>query len=354
MGKHMEVACAACHVRGDFKTTLAFDKCMDCHKPDPHGGQFAKRSDRGECASCHSLDGFKPSTFGIKEHAATAYSLEGGHAKLQCGQCHIPQGKETRYKIKFDRCMDCHTDDHQGQFAGAPYLNRCEQCHTLQGYRPSTFNLARHKQSRFVLTGGHIATPCNDCHKPASAAKTSVVYRFENQSCVACNSDPHLGQFNERMRQGGANRSEGCETCHSTSTWRDLSHFDHGDTSFALLGAHRAIGCIDCHKPPNLETKLTNVNFRSVPKECEGCHEDVHGGQFMNPERNTRCNQCHNSNRWKPSEFDHDRRTQFPLEGVHRNVRCADCHKLFRTVSQKTVLFYKPTPKECAACHAPK
>jgi hypothetical protein len=354
VGRHLEVACTLCHVRGDFSKPLAFEKCMDCHKPDPHGGQFANRSDRGECASCHTLDGFKPSTFGLKEHAETAYPLEGGHAKLQCGQCHVPKGKETLYKIKFDQCMDCHMDDHQGQFSGAPYLNRCEQCHTLQGYRPSTFTLARHQQTRFVLTGGHVATPCNECHKPAPNPDTSVVYRFENRSCTICHSDPHRGQFNERMRHADAHRIGGCEACHSTASWRDVARFDHADTEFPLIGAHRATSCIDCHKPPNLETKLTNVDFRTAPKECESCHEDIHGGQFANPQRNTLCNQCHNSNRWKPSDFDHDRRTDFPLEGVHRDVRCADCHKLTRTVNQKIVLFYKPTPKECAACHGPK
>jgi hypothetical protein len=32
-------------------------------------------------------------------------------------------------------------------------------------------------------------------------------------------------------------------------------------------------------------------------------------------------------------------------------VRCARCHTLMKSVEGKDVLFYKPTPKECAACH---
>src|ERR1035438_6657003 len=130
---------------------------MDCHKPDPHNGQFAKRPDGGECASCHNVKGWKPSTFTVKEHAATAYPLMGGHARLECAQCHIPKGKDTLYKIKFQLCTDCHSDRHAGQFASAPYLNQCYKCHTLDAYRPSTFSLARHKQTRFLLTGGHVA-----------------------------------------------------------------------------------------------------------------------------------------------------------------------------------------------------
>ncbi len=48
----------------------------------------------------------------------------------------------------------------------------------------------------------------------------------------------------------------GCEACHTTKSWKELSGFDHSKTKFPLLGAHRATACIDCHKPPNLETKL--------------------------------------------------------------------------------------------------
>jgi len=65
----------------------------------------------------------------------------------------------------------------------------------------------------------------------------------------------------------------------------------------------------------------------------------------------TPCAECHNSNRWKASLFDHNRRTAFSLQGVHANVKCADCHKLKREVEGKPVLIYKPTPKECVDCH---
>jgi hypothetical protein len=142
----------------------------------------------------------------------------------------------------------------------------------------------------------------------------------------------------------------GCEVCHSTKSWREVSGFDHSKTKFPLLGAHRATACIDCHKPPNLETKLNNVDFKAAPTLCEDCHEDVHGKQFAKGET-TPCAECHNSMKWKPSLFDHDKRTVFPLRGAHQNVKCGDCHKLFKDVEAKKVLFYKPTPKECVACH---
>jgi hypothetical protein len=357
LGKHATVDCALCHAGGDFKKPLVFAKCMDCHKPDPHSSQFAKRPEGVECVSCHTVEGFKPSTFTVKDHAATAYPLEGGHATLQCGQCHIPKGKDTLFKMKFQRCMDCHSDDHGGQFAAAPYFNNCERCHTLVGYKPSTFTLARHKETHFVLTGGHIAVPCGDCHKEPEHSdappKPVVFYHWNTLTCATCHEDPHKGQFTKRMQQIHADGSStGCEACHSTKAWNELSRFDHSKTSFPLLGTHRATACIDCHKPPNMGTKLISVDFTAAPAKCDDCHVDIHGKQFAKGGV-TSCADCHSSMKWKPSLFDHDKRTSFVLQGQHKNVRCDGCHKQIRVVEDKKVLFYKPTPKACEACHGP-
>jgi hypothetical protein len=357
MGKHQTVECVACHQKGDFKKELAFAKCTDCHKDD-HNGQFAKRQPNGiECSSCHTVDGWKPSLFDVKAHTKTDYPLIDGHAKLQCNQCHIPKGKETIFKIvKFKRCTDCHQDRHDNQFAGKPYENQCEQCHNLKGYSPSTFTIAQHKKTKFELTGGHLAVPCGDCHKLADKdqPKSQIPYRFQDLSCPTCHKDPHNGQFQDRMVKVAANgKPAGCEACHTTKSWRELDHFDHSATSFPLVGAHRAVACIDCHKPPNLETKMTNVDFKKAPQKCEECHEDIHGGQFTKffANKATQCGDCHNSSKWKPSTFDHDKRTTFALEGEHRNVACAGCHKLFKDIDGKQVLVYAPTPKACADCH---
>ncbi|MGA8153584.1 MAG: hypothetical protein WB952_21715 [Terriglobales bacterium] len=353
LGKHAAVDCVRCHANGDFKKPVVFAKCMDCHNDDPHHGQFSKRTDGGECAACHTVDGWKPSTFTVKEHALSAYPLQGGHARLQCAQCHIPRGKETVFKVKFQRCADCHGDRHAGQFASAPYFNACDRCHNLEGYKPSTFSLARHKETRFLLTDGHIAVPCGDCHKESAdfAPKPAVIYHWQDLTCTSCHEDPHKGQFKQRMQAVRANgTAAGCEACHSTKSWKELSGFDHSKTSFPLVGSHRATACIDCHKPPNMETQLMHVDFRAAPTKCEDCHEDVHGRQFAKGQT-TPCGECHNSAKWKPSLFDHDTRTAFPLQGVHKDVRCEACHKLIRTVAARQVLFYKPTPRECAACH---
>ncbi len=367
LGKHAEVRCEACHKGADFNQPLAFNRCLDCHA-DPHHGQFVARRDGGDCASCHTVDGFKPSTFGVREHAATSYPLEGKHLDVPCAKCHIPAVAtavvgvstvtvvNTVYKIPRTACVDCHADVHRGQFAGPPDNNQCETCHTVHGFVPSSFTLARHNTTRFPLTGGHVATPCGECHEARKppGSNLPVPYHFANLSCHECHEDPHHNEFAARMQQPGPQgKPLGCEACHSTASWTEPLEFDHATTAFPLLGAHRAVACMSCHKPPNLEVTMKNVVFNAAPKACHGCHEDPHAGQFAKAGVNLECSSCHGVERWKPSQFDHDKRTDFALKGAHANVPCAGCHKNVRTVNSKPVLFYKPTPKACDACHGP-
>jgi len=352
LGKHKTVACEDCHRRGDFKVQMPFADCMDCHK-DYHGGQFLKRAGGAECAVCHTVDGFKPSTFTVKDHEATKYPLEGRHVQVACDKCHLPKGEATVFKITQIQCKDCHEDIHKGQFASLPHQNRCESCHDLRGFKPARLALARHNETRFPLQGAHIAVLCAECHKPVpTGSPTPVKYRFDDRSCTACHLDPHKGQFREQMaakRADGA--TAGCEACHTTVKWKELNRFDHSKTDFPLLGAHRGVACGDCHRPPALETNLKNVDFRAAPKQCFACHKDPHAGQFAARRDAADCSGCHDSARWKPSKFDHDKRTPFSLEGAHRKVACNDCHKLRREIEGLSVIFYKPTPGECQACH---
>jgi Cytochrome c7 and related cytochrome c len=350
VGKHQEVACEACHHNGDFKAPVAHNACTDCHKPDPHNGQFLARSDGGRCDSCHSLDGFKPAKFTVADHSKTDYPLRGKHADVACAKCHVPAGRATVFRIKTSQCLDCHQDVHHNQFAGSPYFNRCERCHNENTFHNTPFDIVRHQQTRFALTGGHVAVACIDCHKAPQGERTAV-FHFNDLSCTTCHADPHKGEFASRMLvRDRTGRQSGCEACHSTKAWSDLSHFDHGTTGFLLTGSHRAVDCVSCHRPPNLERTLLNVDFKSAPKECEDCHEEVHGLQFAHSGNATRCVECHTTGKWKPSLIDHDK-TMFPLKGGHQNVRCGACHKQTREVEGRQVLFYKPTPTQCAACH---
>jgi hypothetical protein len=338
LGKHATVACRDCHQTDNFKTPVAFARCLDCHK-DQHGGQFVHRADGGDCKSCHDETAWKPARFSVADHAATAYPLTGKHAAVGCEKCHLPKGAQTVYRVAFAACTACHQDAHQGQFAAAPHKNRCEDCHDTGGWKPADFTVAAHNRTSFALKGAHVAVPCSACHM-ARGAETP--YHPAAANCTDCHQDPH----------GKMEVSARCENCHTLVSWKERGPFDHSRTSFALLGRHAAVDCLACHKPL-VENQARTVPFHGAPKDCAGCHEDVHAGQFQTASSGDEkgCATCHTVLSWRPTEFDHSRHSTFKLDGAHERVPCQMCHNQRREIGGRSVVVYKGTPRECKQCH---
>ncbi|HSQ04371.1 MAG TPA: cytochrome C, partial [Burkholderiales bacterium] len=122
-----------------------------------------------------------------------------------------------------------------------------------------------------------------------------------------------------------------CRACHSERSWQESS-FKHIRSRFPLLGRHADVECRKCHASPA---------FKDAKVECVSCHakDDKHKGRFV-----PKCEDCHNAEDWKRSEYDHDRRTHFKLEGAHLKAACHACHK--QPVKDKLTL-----SSECLTCH---
>jgi hypothetical protein len=276
--------------------------------------------------------------------------LLGRHAAAPCADCHKPAAAATVYRVPFAACTNCHKDPHQGQLTAA---GRCEDCHTVERFRPAVFTLARHDRTRFPLRGAHAAVSCVDCHSKGKGRPEEATYRFTDLSCGGCHADPHRGEFASRMAvKNAAGAAAGCEACHTDRTWRDIAKFDHATTRFPLTGSHRAAACERCHAATALSTGLRQADYSRAPLECAGCHPDIHGGQFAAIVAESGCAACHTTGKWKPATFDHSR-TRFALTGAHAGVPCGDCHKTLRETAGRMVLFYKPVSLECSSCHGP-
>jgi hypothetical protein len=365
LGKHQDVACAKCHETADFKRPVAHALCLDCHKADdPHNGQFRARSDKGECASCHNEKGWKPSTFTVAAHQKIDYKLVGKHESVTCEKCHTVAKKVTQYRLPHGACKDCHADAHAKQFAGAPNFDRCENCHNEQGFHPSTFLFSQHQKSRFPLSGSHGAITCDECHKPLASLQTTLPakppaqFHWDNLSCTGCHEDPHQGQLENGSTARAGKPGWSCADCHTDTTWavetKARRKFDHSTTAFPLVAAHTLVRCGECHHPANPELGIKSAVFHDAPKACAGCHEDVHGGQFDSNGKDTRCEDFHTVEHWKPSLFDHFSPTTFSLAGAHQAVRCTSCHSEEREIGGRKVVIYKGTPSKCDACHSPE
>jgi hypothetical protein len=125
VGRHITVACTACHVTSRFKD--APRECVGCHnKDDKH-----KRAYGDDCASCHNARAW--SIWDFDHNRRSSYKLDGAHRQVACEACHqrpAPEGQ--RIAALPGNCVFCHRKDdaHDGAFGIV-----CEQCHVAENWK---------------------------------------------------------------------------------------------------------------------------------------------------------------------------------------------------------------------------
>jgi predicted CXXCH cytochrome family protein len=335
-GKHKNVDCIKCHkvevVNGkkfqEFRG-VNYSNCASCHK-DPHQNKFGQN-----CRQCHTEESFQ-AVKGVSnfDHNKTNFKLEEKHLEVACNACHKTKLTDP---LKYERCTDCHTDYHEGQFAKNGISPDCSHCHSVKGFNRFSYTTDQHQLGTFPLWGSHEAVSCLDCHKK----QEKWSFRSIGLNCKDCHPDIHQTFIGSEYYPEG-----NCRICHNESRWPDVS-FDHSKTGFILTGAHIQKGCRDCHFKPDLKGKVQQ-KFSGLSGNCTVCHNDNHHGQF---EKNgvTDCTRCHGTDNWKASGFDHST-TAFKLDGEHINVACAKCHK----PQQEGSVFYvnyKLKEYKCESCH---
>ena len=103
--------------------------CPSCHDP-PHPAY-------GSCVTCHTMSSWA-------SNFAHPIALGGVHASFACSRCHV-----NGITSPGVGCSSCHGSNHGG-------LTNCAQCHTMSGWRPSTFQASggRRAQRRVVRLHG--------------------------------------------------------------------------------------------------------------------------------------------------------------------------------------------------------
>jgi len=281
-GAHARVACATCHDPAKaWGPKPRFDTCNACHK-DPHAGTATLAGRVADCAACHGVATFRPSTFTIAAHGESTYPLAGRHAAVACERCHArkpangPAAAGTgragvQLRPAHGRCADCHTDAHQGQLAGRPDKGACESCHRVDGFRPSLIGVREHASTTFPLEGRHAAAACASCHRPG---KEPFRFALGKPACVTCHADPHGGQFAAQVGKGD------CGACHDARAFVPARAFDHASTGFSLQGAHAKTACAACHTAVRDAEGRRITRYKGTPRECAACHATVpQGGQ---------------------------------------------------------------------------
>lgn len=259
-----------------------------------------------------------------------------------CTQCHVLGDRVTN-----EKCLDCHTQINDRITADKGYHasddvkgKRCVECHNehhgrkydLTGLEKEKFN---HDLTGYILEGEHKNLDCAECHKSEhiqdeELKKLDHTYQGLNTNCVSCHNDFHQGTL-----------SDNCLSCHNYKAFRPAPKFNHDETDFKLLGKHNTLDCIECHTKDMLNgdefQHFANVDHAN----CTSCHKDEHDGRL-----GQNCLKCHNHNSFHEVKqletFDHNL-TAYPLEGMHQQVDCKECHKSNYTDPLKH--------DRCSACH---
>lgn len=171
---------------------------------------------------------------------------------------------------------------------------------------------------------------CDACHVRFDRAG-------QDARCQVCHKEVALDLRQQRGLHG-RHKPQACRACHTDHRGRDARivefdprTFDHRQTDFELRDKHAQVDCVKCHS--------AGKRWSAAASECVACHraDDVHKGGL-----GRQCGDCHNARRWKEVDFDHDRKTRFPLAGAHVPVKCDACHRNGQ---------YKDTPRTCIGCH---
>jgi len=272
--------------------------------------------------------------------------LSEPHAHLKglsnCTKCHT-----LGEKVSNEKCLDCHLEigirisENRGYHASGEIKGKkCVECHS--DHHGSSFKMIRfdtdrfdHSKAGYNLLGSHANAKCSSCHKTENVAdpklklKTST-YLGLDQKCLSCHKDSHQGTL-----------STDCATCHDFKAFKPASKYDHRTARFTLRGKHSEVDCKLCHKV-SVQNGSEFQQFRGLSfSNCTSCHKDVHNNKFGQS-----CTKCHSEASFRQvkgmSNFNHSR-TSYPLEGKHRMVACATCHKGGYTRELKH--------NKCSDCH---
>ena len=212
-------------------------------------------------------------------------------------------------------CTDCHTDYHNRQFVKNGIAPDCSQCHNVKGFTLFTFTAEQHNTGAFLSrvhiwqfhamnatknrkngVSGEIGIDCRDCHADIHKSFIQPKY-YPDGECKICHTENrwaaiNIRSFQDRIQPDGSPSEAGMQG-HVILSKNQGERISQKFSGFLKNAAHV------------IPTTIT-ISLRKAGV--------------------TKCNDCHETENWKASRFDHNK-TAFKLDGKHINVACEKCHK---------------------------
>jgi hypothetical protein len=225
------------------------------------------------------------------------------------------------------------------------------------------------------------AARCTLCHGRAD--------HVPDARCESCHEEIALRAARRVPLHG---RFEGdCASCHvehagvdAPLVELDRDAFAHGQTRFALSGAHASLDCEACHRLGEAGREPA-FHYQGVPFDaCRACHSDPHAGGIgaagtvgtlvrvaldapaapgpardaAHPLAGRDCSACHAEASFRVAAlrsggFSHAEDTHLALHGAHEAVRCEACHTPeLRDLEQRDALAPGTAAEpSCGSCH---
>lgn len=190
---------------------------------------------------------------------------------------------------------------------------------------------------------------CTKCH--------TLGDKVSNEKCLSCHTELKVRIDQKKGYHSSVEvKGKQCASCHNDHHGLnfqiikfDKDKFNHSLAGYKLTGAHSSKKCVDCHKAAFIQDakiRAKKFTYLGLKTDCVACHTDYHQKTLSQV-----CSDCHNDEKFKPaSKFDHVK-TKYPLNGKHKEVACAECHKVSQRNGQKFQEFKGLKFANCTPCH---
>ena len=268
-GKHTAVACARCHADAAAAREAIPRASRSARAwpatPTMHKGEFAARK-QGECAQCHTVAGFAPTTFGIAEHATTKFALDGKHVATPCSG--VPPGAPAAARLPRRQAAVRRLSREPARHAvrdrdGAGRLRHVPQHRRLAPAEDRSLDVAARRRAR--------ADGVRRVSRRAAAGRPARgVSAASRATARAATTTSTPGSSARRAP------IKDCKTCHDATTFKIGAAFDHGKTRLPARRQAPAAPCAQCHAAETLRNGSTAVRWRLGYQQCKDCHANPH------------------------------------------------------------------------------
>ena len=333
------------------------NNCASCHAtgiatPKPVNHIPAQE----ECSACHdSVSDFRSTTFRFGLHAGITRGCEGCHNGQFSTSTASLYGKPVNHIPTTQDCDSCHTVNGftPSSFAHEGITGNCVSCHNGQF---TNVGLVGARQAPNTPIHQNTSSDCAVCHNTTSFADAFVDHASPEVLAARCDSCHNgINATGKDAKPDHVPTTQDCGVCHVAGGTFVPAVFDHTGITNNCESCHNgtnATGKHAAHLPTTQDCSLCHVttafinarfDHTGITDNCSSCHNGTTApGKTPPPDHvptNEDCHVCHVTTGFLPASFSH--------VGIVDN--CSSCHNNVFAIGKS--VSHVPTNQDCGVCH---